>query len=564
MNRKSQSSPQNTIDSLFQKIAEFYYRLPSSGLSLFKFNMERQKKLFGFPEDLEERAIITAAIISLPVLIIALITGNLVLSVISISLAGLVAGTLLLIPGTMFSIKRATAVQDSLSFFIHFLTAVEHMNLERAYHESTQNLITSEFRRGWSKLVIHDTSNVPELLERLAQDIRIYSEHLYVAMRSLSSELRKPHPDLGKILEETTNSLRLASETSYEIYLSKMSLVSVIFAVVPFTIFLLFPIGISFTGGNTNEAFIGAGFISIAAVYLAFLYLTSYLPPNLNILEREPSREAMRKICMKKGGENHGRKFVYVFIVAAFLAAVHPLFTVIFGLGLMIYFSSRDCTVRYVNVLNKELREIPIFLRDLSFELLRYTPLEVALKKGNTAAHFRSALQRGTVIEEMPEKTFIIVQSTIDSLRHSGTALGKSLDTLRVYIGKNQDYQDIVSSKMEDARTNLSLVFWFLPLTVLMSIGVFKFITNMLTKMKGIGNSIFGFNISNAFLTANINIYLALGVAAIFLLLCFFLTAMLATLSEEVVYWRMIENKIARIGLGLVIFGLGGLALLWI
>ncbi len=210
--------------------------------------------------------------------------------------------------------------------------------------------------------------------------------------------------------------------------------------------------------------------------------------------------------------------------------------------------------------LNKELREIPIFLRDLSFELLRYTPLEVALKQGNTAIHFRSALQWGTVIEEMPEKTFIVVQSSIDSLRHSGTALGKSLDTLRGYIGKTQD---IVSSKMEDARTNLSLVFWFLPLTVLMSIGVFKFITNMLTKMKGIGNSIFGFNISNTFLTANINIHLALGVAVIFLLLCFFLTAMLATLSEEVVYWRMIENKIARIGLGLAIFGLGGLALLW-
>ena len=163
----------------------------------------------------------------------------------------------------------------------------------------------------------------------------------------------------------------------------------------------------------------------------------------------------------------------------------------------------------------------------------------------------------------MPERTFIVVQSTIDSLRHSGTALGKSLNTLRGYIRKTQDYQDIVSSKMEDARTNLSLVFWFLPFTVLMSIGVFKFITNMLAKMKGVGNAIFGFNISNAFLTANINIYLALGVATIFLLLCFFLTAMLATLSEEVVYWRMIENKIARIGLGLVIFGLGGLALLW-
>ena len=184
MNNKRQSSSENRIDSLFQKIAEFYYRLPSSGLSVFEFNMERQKKLFGLPEDLEERAIITAVIIALPVLIIAGITGNLVLFVVAISLAGLVAGTLLLIPSTMFSIKRATAVQNSLSFFIHFLTAVEHMNLERAYHESTRNLATSEFRIGWSKLVIHDTSNIPELLERLAQDIRIYSEHLYVAMRS--------------------------------------------------------------------------------------------------------------------------------------------------------------------------------------------------------------------------------------------------------------------------------------------------------------------------------------------------------------------------------------------
>jgi len=551
------------------RVVRLYEKLPSpgrmgiSGISLgTDTGLEVPKNLFGFPEDLEERILLTTIAVFLPSFFAAWILGGIVPYAVALTVTALVTGTLYLLPRVLFSIEKNRRVQDTLAFFVHFLTAVEHMNLERAYRGAAEPLESGEYGVGWSKLVTNDLRDVPHVLEFLAREMREYSDHLYYALMTLTNELRKPDPDPGRTLEETMTSLRLVSETDFEVFLSKVGLVSVIFLIVPFTTFLLLPIGASFAGENLDLAYIASGLVSVGAVYLASLYLLCYVPPHLSILTREPGPEAVREVCGKGTRKDTDRKAALAVAAGLLVSSVHPVAALLVGIGLTAYFHRPGCTARYIEEMRKELWEVPVFLQELSFELLRRIPIEVALEQGTTAKRFRSALHRGRVAEEMPEKTFLVVQTTIDRLWHSGTALGRSLKTLRKYISRTQDYRDMVAAKLEDARTNLSFVYWFMPVVVVVSVGVFKFLKGLLVQMAGV-TSILGFDLSKTVVAADMNIHLVLGVATLFLVVCFALTSGLMTLCSDMVYARKVESFLPRMGVGLALFGAGGTALLW-
>jgi len=548
---------------LHQQLARLYAALPSPGRAGIESGLGVQKRLYTLPEDLEERAVTAGAAVFLPLLTVAWLAGDISLYIVAMVAGVVVTGSLLLLPKAVFSIERNIAVQDTITFFIHFLTAVEHMNLERAYRGAVENLGTRPYRVGWSKLVTHEFRDIPRVIGFLAEDMRTYSEHLYVALMTLANEFKKPRPDLDRVLEETMGSIRMVSETQFEVFLSKVGLVSVIFIIVPFTSFLLVPVGASFAGDGLNTAFAAAGLVSISAAFLASLYLVCYIPPHLSILTREPSQGAVLRECGDGTRKDTDKRTACIVILIVLVSALHPVASLLVGAGLTVHFLRPSCMSRYVEGMRKELWELPVFLRELSFELLRHNPLETALERGTVAAGFRSALRRGRVVEEMPEKTFMTVQAVIDRLGRSGTALARSLGTLNRYISKTQDYRDMVSSKLGDARTNLSFVFWFLPVVVMVSIAVFKFLMDLLERMEGVGGSMLGMGFSNIVGT-DINLHLVLAVATLSLVGCFSLTAGLVALCEDVVYLRKVEELVPKIGLGLAIYGLGGTALLWL
>jgi hypothetical protein len=523
--------------------------------------LDVQKHLYKLPEDLEERAVAAGVAVSLSLFVVAWLVGGISLYIVAVAAGALVAGSLLLLPMAVFSIERNIAVQDTITFFLHFLTTVEHINLEGAYRGAVENLGTKAYRMGWSKLVTHEFRDIPQVIGFLAEDMRVYSEHLYVALMTLANEFKKPIPDLDKVLEETMGSIRMVSETQFEVFLSKVGLVSVVFVIVPFTSFLLLPVGASFAGDGLNTAFAAAGIVSISTAFLASLYLICYIPPHLSILTREPARGVVLRGCGNGARRDTDKRTAYIVILMMLVSALHPVATLLVGTGLTAYFIRPNCTSRFVQGMRKELWELPVFLRELSFELMRHNPLETALERGTVAPIFRSALRRGKVTEEIPEKTFMTVQAVIERLGCSGTALGRSLGTLNRYISKTQDYRDMVSSKLGDARTNLSFVFWFLPIVVIVSIAVFKFLRDLLERMEGTGGGMLGLGFSN-FVGADMNLHLVLAVATLFLLGCFSLTAGFVMVCEDVVYLRKVEELVPKIGLGLVIYGLGGTLLL--
>jgi len=544
-----------------EDLVNLYWKLPSPGRVGLEINLEVPKAVFDLPEDLEERVLFTGTLVAIPSVFMAWLVGGIVAYLAAIAVTGAVTGTIYLLPGILYSIEKNKRVQDTLSFFVHFLTAVEHMNQERAYRSAVETLESEMYWVGWSKLVGHELKDVPQVLEFLAGEMRKYSDHIYYALMTLSNELKKPDPDLERTLEETTTSLRLVSESHFEVFLSKMGLVSTVFLVVPFTVFLILPIAASFGGENLNLAYVTSGLVSIVVVYLASLYLLCYIPPHLSILTREPVQDAVRESC-EGARKDLARKDVLPLAAAILVSSLQPILALVVGMALVAYFQRHGCTVKYIEKMNDELRELPIFLQELSFELLRRKPIETALEQGTTAQQFRSALRRGRVAEEMPEKTFLVVQATINRLWHSGTALGRSLNTLHRYINRTQEYRDIVSSKLDEARTNLGFVYWFIPVVVVASIAVFNFLKDIMGKMSGIKN-VLGFDLSRMVIASDMNLHLVLAVVGIFLVVCLVLTSAIVTLCSDIVYPRRIETFLPRMGVGMALFGMGGMVLSW-
>ena len=542
---ESHLSPESLAESLRRALE----RLPSPGFRILRFQRLSAPKLaLGLPDDTEDRTAVAALLAALPLVLAAAATSSANAALLAAVLPGVVFASLLLLPVCIFRLQRARVVGDVLTFLVHFLTAARYMNLEGAYRAAVEKLSLRELRRGWAMLVAGEVTDVPSLIERVADELRVYSDQIYLILRSLASEMKKPRPDFEKVLEEATASLRVTLQAEFEAFVSKLGMVSAAVVLIPFTSFLVIPVFIAVIGSSINAAFAATGAVSVLTVAVMMLYLASHLPPHLNIATGDTG-------CRVTGAM---RVSASASAFLALLSPLHPVFSLIAGAAMIAHSRASSCISKFVRGLREELLELPVFLRDLAFEVARGVPLEVALGRGTTCARFRASLASGTA--EMPERTFSVVADTLHRLRYSGTPLVHALKALREYISRTLEYRELAQGKLEDARTTIALIYWLLPVTVLASVAVLMYIARELSRMSGLG-SFFGFDIGSAMMSTGISLQTALGFATLSVLSCALFSVLLSTVCEDIVHPQIIRVKLADVGKALVLLGAGGIAL---
>jgi hypothetical protein len=549
----------DTLERLTERYARLVERIPPvSGVPSLEM-LSTPKEVLGLPIDLEGRVVTLGGISLLPALLSAL-AGSPALFVAALVLGATVGAVALLVPVALFRVKRAAAVQDTLAFLIHFLTSAEHANLEEAYRRASGSTSLKEFRRGWSRLVARQVADVPSLLEELSSELRVYAEQLHTALRSLASELRKPRAEHGRILDEAVAGLRVLSEYEQEVFASKLGIATTVAISIPFSSFLLLPPVLSVAGSSPNAAFATVGVISVCSIALSALYAAAHLPSFLGVLQRAPSQRALSRICSSWSAPRMWHNAAALAALA--LAVVHPLLTVLGAVVLTWYARLWRCAEVYTAKLKREYYELPVMLREVSSDVAMLMPLENALRRPGAALHLRSALVRGTVEDELPERTFAVVADVIRRMRYAGTALAGALRTLQRYVSRLQDHRTLVSAKLEDAQTTVRYIFFMLPLTSMLSVIVFKKLGDVMQRVSGVGNDVLGFNMLEMLFGAQVAPLYAFSAVTATVIVGMLLSLPLLVVCEDVVHRDLLFAKLTYVAAGMLLLGVGGMMLI--
>jgi hypothetical protein len=550
----------DTLERFRDGYRRFVLRVPPFNVVPLSIEtLNTPKKALDLPEDLEERTATIGIVLTVPALLSAA-AGSPALSICLLALAATMCASLLLLPVVLFRVKRAAAVQDTLAFLIHFLTSAEHANLEEAYRRASRSTTMKEFRIGWSRLVARQVSDVPSLLRWLAAELRVYAEQLHTALSSLAGEIRKPRPDLGRILDEVVVGLRVLGEYEQEVFASKLLLATTVAISVPFSAFLLLPPVLAVAGSSPNSSFAAVGVVSVCSIALAVLYAATHLPSSLSTLRRPPSERALGRICPSWSAPS--RRHGVVALAALAFAVFHPMLAVAGALILTWYARLWRCAELYTETIRKEYYELPVMLREVASDVAMLMPLENSLRRPGAAPHLRNALVRGAVDKELPERTFLVVADVVLKLRNAGTALASALRTLQEYVSRLQDQRTLVAAKLEDARATVGYIFFMLPLTSMLSVVVFKKLGDVMQKVGGTGGELLGFNILELLFGSRVVPLQAFSAVAATVIAGMLLSLPLLVVCEDVVHRDLLFAKLKHVAMGMLLLGAGGLVLI--
>ena len=217
---------------------------------------------------------------------------------------------------------------------------------------------------------------------------------------------------------------------------------------------------------------------------------------------------------------------------------------------------------RYISAVSRQLSELPVMLRELAADIAMEEPPERALRRSGAAPGFRSALISGSAEELYPERTFLIVTDVLRRLKDSGSALAAALHTLQSYISRMQEQRTLVAAKLEDARATVRYLFFMLPLGAMLSVIVFKKLSDIMQHAGMAGSELLGFSIVQMLFSGSVDPLPAYSAVALTAIAGMLISLPLLIACEDLVHPDLMFPRLRYASAGLAIVGLGGIVLL--